>query len=330
MYYTNFYLNLGLEKIILFLIAKLNNNHTSTLYLKDLYKLKSTINQSHTYLYLNNRNFYAQTPFLEKLIDDVFKKNTNFYWKNNQIRKKRFFKNLVKKTNFLKYKHHHRIIKQSQSSRYYNIKNQTVLRKIRNQIFFKKYKKLRCNIYYKNICINSIFNLLNITNPAPSLSFFHLDENINNLKSKNNQPFIIQNTGLVLMSKINLTGNLLNNNKFKFKFKKKYFSFLAPNQLKKSILLIKSRIVISRFFYQNKKKFNIFKFNRFSHKNFLLKFTDFFKKNSLIGVTTPYFKPAHNNILDSTVFKQKGLDESFKIKEVFIPRIRFKPGYQRL
>ena len=64
---------------------------------------------------------------------------------------------------------------------------------------------------------------------------------------------------------------------FKFRFKKLFFSFLYPNQLKKSLMNMKKKIIISRFFF--KKKYKSPKMLRFSLKFFKKKFTNHYNFN---------------------------------------------------
>jgi hypothetical protein len=47
--------------------------------------------------------------------------------------------------------------------------------------------------------------------------------------------------------------------------------------------------------------------------------------NSKIG-----YGNSHGNIADEEYFYNKGLSISFKRMEVHIPRVRFRPGYQRI
>jgi hypothetical protein len=42
------------------------------------------------------------------------------------------------------------------------------------------------------------------------------------------------------------------------------------------------------------------------------------------------YTPVRDEILYDKDFKYRGVDMSFKLSEVKIPRIRFKPGYQRM
>ena len=155
------------------------------------------------------------------------------------------------------------------------------------------------------------------------------------LESRVNQLFIFQNIGLFIYNQNNFTvNNLL---PYKSAIKKKMFSFLYPNQIKKNILMKKRRILISRFFIKFRK------INRFS----LFQFKSYFKNNHLINFYNNLFNPltsgkhdgGNKNILYTNTredilykdnFDSRGVDLSFRVKEVHVSRVKFKPGYQRL
>jgi len=205
-----------------------------------------------------------------------------------------------------------------------SFKTQTGLR------FFKKrnfINKLNLN-YFSN-------NLFNLINTNKGSSFIPKDNSIK-LKTRTQLGFIMGSAGLFILNKLNLNNNLLSSKKFKYKYKKEYYSFLYPNQLKKNVMFRKKKIVISRFFTKNvfSKSDNF----RFSLKQFSLKYKSFFVNNlstnnyaiNKYGIGGLGYSSHKSNILYRDDFYNMGNDESFSVDEVFISRVRFKPGYQRM
>ena len=140
--------------------------------------------------------------------------------------------------------------------------------------------------------------------------------------------------------------------KFKYRFKKTYFSFLAPNQAKKSIMLQKKRIIISRLalnikrFSKPKSRFTYLYFNN-AYKSFTklknklaalensthVTAADLFHEfsyQSKTGYTLPLTYRTRDDIIDSAGFHNKGTNQTFRYGEVRVPRVKFKPGYQRI
>jgi hypothetical protein len=152
------------------------------------------------------------------------------------------------------------------------------------------------------------------------------------LRSRVNKVFLFRNVGLFMVSRFNFFKSQGLSKKFKFRFKKKYFSFLAPNQLKRSILIRKRAIVISRFFTQNKFKLKLRMNPRALTKNILGSFRLFFRNyaSSPDLNAKMFYTNLHRRITYCAPFYLGGSDESARYNEVFIPRVRFKPGYQRI
>lgn len=97
----------------------------------------------------------------------------------------------------------------------------------------------------------------------------------------------------------------------------------------------KKRIIISRFFL--KRKLKTFNSLKFSFKTLKKKFKNFYNlrffNNQGVGDTKSsihLFKNSTYDILYRNDYLSKGIDFSSKVQEVFIRRIRFKPGYQRI
>ena len=145
---------------------------------------------------------------------------------------------------------------------------------------------------------------------------------------KLNKPLIITILGGFVTSKFKLNAIIRRNLPYKFFFKKQFFSFLAPNQIKKSILARKKRIVVSRFFKTPEAIMQKYNYFNYHNKNLLLSFTSYYNLHNNLGAGSYAYYSDNITMYDS--FSNRGVDDSFKYNEVFIKRIRFKPGYQRL
>lgn len=150
--------------------------------------------------------------------------------------------------------------------------------------------------------------------------------------------------------------NLMNcRTQFKFAFKKSMFSFLGLNQAKKSIMVRKRRIYLFRLI-QNFRP--VLRRMRLNEKvvpyatNFYTNFRKMFRQATLASLSqkknhwetntlfsslhashntlTPNYAQPYGMVTSPILFNNRGPDVSGSIEEVRIPRIRFKPGYQRL
>ena len=162
------------------------------------------------------------------------------------------------------------------------------------------------------------------------------------------QNFIFKNIGIFIVN--NLTNTLyVKSDLIKFKVKKKLFSFIFPNEVKNNFLKFKKTITFYNIVYKAnymyaKNTNSPYEINNLSDLNirffknleivsllFKNKMGNFFSKQS-----TPAYSTAINylnnsktlNVLES--FGKNNSDNSFRTTEVRIPRIRFRPGYQRL
>jgi hypothetical protein len=100
-------------------------------------------------------------------------------------------------------------------------------------------------------------------------------------------------------------------NSEKFLIRKRLFSFLKPNEAKKSIMNRRRKIQVSRL-YTKLRKSNIISSNLSSLK----------PKTALLN--KKMYMPQHGTHLNTFSTKAK---HSY---ELFLPRVKFKPGYQRL
>lgn len=205
----------------------------------------------------------------------------------------------------------------------YGINNPIQIKRVRNFKFIRKY-------------------LVNLPKLVSILTNYQFKSKYSFRKRKvtftgTKKPFIFMNTGFILTQK---TNNTLKFFAYKSRFKKILYSFIQPNQYKKSIFMSKKKIIISRFVYKKKLR-SIRQFN-FSFKLFKKKIKFFFlsKKynmsnlNNYFNGSRPHdmytYSRTQQNIIYKNELYSKGLDNSDKLKEVFIPRVRFKPGYQRI
>jgi hypothetical protein len=146
--------------------------------------------------------------------------------------------------------------------------------------------------------------------------------------------FILSNSGVSILSfvKRNNTYSLY----LKSQFKKKLYSFIYPGQIKKNILLRRKRQVLSRLLSKNQKlvssvdKFSYSAFYKlFSISQYNIKSNFFYLKQTQTHLNyTNNLKSVYYNYEYST----KGYDmgDLYTNLEVKLPRVRFKPGYQRI
>ena len=164
---------------------------------------------------------------------------------------------------------------------------------------------------------------------------------INNLEpsllinSKSFKSFILRNSGLFILSKLSVQ------NKFPYKlksqFKKKLFSFVYPGQSKKNVLLRRKKQVLTRILSNS---FRMIKsLDRFSYQLYYQLFnveSYNISKRELHSRPGPHSSSTFDlnlrNIYYSFDYQTKGKDvnDLYIHSEVRIPRVRFKPGYQRI
>ena len=122
-------------------------------------------------------------------------------------------------------------------------------------------------------------------------------------------------------------------------FKKKIYSFLFPNEVRRSIMNRRKAFKSYRFIqkitanFRKKKPYYSLVFFKNTHKIF---FRLEALSKSLCPKTNLFeYKPMANSMTREEVlyedgFYNKGHIENLRSKEIFIKRIRFKPGYQRI
>ena len=137
--------------------------------------------------------------------------------------------------------------------------------------------------------------------------------------SQHNSSLIVHHNGMILPYK------------FKFKFatqrsfilNKDFYSFLKPNELKKSILDSRKKFIFTKVIKLLKLNRHVFKRLLLSNRNIIALFTN--------STTTPVYSTylyATDKIRLQNV-KLRTQKESH-INDLRIPRVKFKPGYQRL
>ena len=152
------------------------------------------------------------------------------------------------------------------------------------------------------------------------------------IKLKNNyNGLIFRNSPLYINYKFSMSAEKLIN--FKTLVKKTIFSFLKPNQIRRSLMLRRQKITYFRFFNRFNKK-------DMSSKFLLSNYSLMYKNKTVIipygGYTSlpksifySYNKPFYSSFTNNLFLQKFPNYEEFK-GEVRVPRVRFKPGYQRL
>jgi hypothetical protein len=147
--------------------------------------------------------------------------------------------------------------------------------------------------------------------------------------------FILRNSGLYIISKLSWHNEFPV--KLKSQFKKKLFSFIYPGQSKKNVLLRRKKQVLTRLLSNSFRLIN--SVDRFSYQLYY----QLFKVNQYTNEKHKVFNNNKNpntlsysmnlrNIYYNFDYQTKGIDVSdlYIHSEVRIPRVRFKPGYQRI
>ena len=156
------------------------------------------------------------------------------------------------------------------------------------------------------------------------------------LNSRTSKSFSFRNIGVFLWSQ--KKHFFKKNTILRFMFKKKIYSFLFPNEVRKSIMNRRKAFKSYRFVYKTsnfkkKKPYYSLAFFKNNYKDFF-RLESSFKSLSSTGLLSSY-QPLSNHmtreeILYEDDFANKGHIENLRSKEIFIRRIRFKPGYQRI
>ena len=167
------------------------------------------------------------------------------------------------------------------------------------------------------------------------------------VQTRTRKNFTFKSTGMFLNA---LTySNQKNPFTYKFLFKKKLFSFLYPNEVRNSLMNRKKRITFYKLVYKlkhrakNKPRYSLASFNKLLLNQYKASLTAkvsntiteslFLKKTPITTYNNLKYQnylTSRDEILYPTNFTYRGQDTSFRWSEVKIPRVRFKPGYQRM
>ena len=156
------------------------------------------------------------------------------------------------------------------------------------------------------------------------------------LNSRTSKPLSFRNIGVFLWSQ--KKHFFKKNTILKFMFKKKIYSFLFPNEVRKSIMNRRKAFKSYRFIYKTsnfkkKKPYYSLAFFKNNHKNFF-RLESMFQSLSSTKLLSNYKSLSNHmtreEILYEDDFANKGHIENLRSREIFIRRIRFKPGYQRI
>ena len=138
--------------------------------------------------------------------------------------------------------------------------------------------------------------------------------------SKHESSFILFHNGIIFPYRFRFKFNV----KQSYRVKKIFYSFLRPNELKKSILDSRKKLIYNKTVTLLKSSKSIFKKLVFTHKNVL---------SLLRNSVTDRVTHATLNSIDTI----SSYPKSFLLNtgntlsnELRVPRVRFKPGYQRL
>jgi len=185
------------------------------------------------------------------------------------------------------------------------------------------------------------------TSPASRQSITYKEGLVPTVQTRTRKNFTFKSTGMFLNT---LTySNQKNPFTYKFLFKKKLFSFLYPNEVRNSLMNRKKRITFYKLVYKlkhrtkNKPRYSLASFNKLLLNQYKVSLTGktnntiteslFFKKTPTVTYSNLNYQnylTSRDEILYPTNFAYRGQDTSFRWSEVKIPRVRFKPGYQRM
>lgn len=198
------------------------------------------------------------------------------------------------------------------------------------------------NVYFSSKNSSITFNSENLFN-IDHYSAVYIDtveETVYNIISKSNSSFIIQHLGLFLHFKLFWFKPKFEG--FKFRFKKKIFSFYKTNEIKKTLMENRKSLFIFKYIDDRDIALNKRGELGYSNPNCTLNLDFFLKKKlelrsfaSLKFKRTSYISNLFGYDRSTTELeypdsiKNPNLDPKYQT-DFRIPRIRFNPGYQRL
>jgi len=213
---------------------------------------------------------------------------------------------------------------------HYFRKTPTMKPKLLNLIIQRSFKRVRLETSLSSV--NGKFSKI-----QPNLRKLYTSFENESLifKAQAFKSFILRNSGLYIISKLSWHNEFPV--KLKSQFKKKLFSFIYPGQSKKNVLLRRKKQVLTRLLSNSFRLIN--SVDRFSYQLYY----QLFKVNQYTNEKHKVFNNNKNpntlsysmnlrNIYYNFDYQTKGVDVSdlYIHSEVRIPRVRFKPGYQRI
>lgn len=316
------------------MLKKNQTNCKDTVYKPLIVSAYKSINPSFTYsqksLQITLKAYPKQTPL-----------STNFLHKSSKVTIKRKRKYLIK---LLTLKHtgfnppiSTKLL--ASTRKYYNSR---LLRWYRKQFWVKNFVVKDSNTYIDSWQPKPMYRF---RFTSPKLVTYSKQQLITTELLSYNSPlqiltrsiksFIWRNSGINIISKV-LRKNVYPH-KLKSQFKKKLFSFIYPGQSKKNVLIRRKKQVLTRLLSKSTKlvasldKFSYRLFYQlFTVDQFILKKKHMFQKES--NQQTLTYSDNLRNVYYPFDYNTKGIDVSdlYIHSEVRIPRIRFKPGYQRI
>ena len=194
--------------------------------------------------------------------------------------------------------------------------------------------RVECNFSLRpqkgvHVKMNSKFLPLQVTQPTELYTYPEYS-----VQARFFKKFILTNVGLFIVYQ----NNLLLKQGFsenRSQFKKKLFSFVYPENEKKSIFLRKKKLTLKSILRNLSKNVSLTK--NFSYKNLKQSYANskyLFRQNQFTGEypASTNYGSSYTDILDAPHHRTKGSDNRylFTLREVKLARVRFKPGYQKL
>lgn len=257
--------------------------------------------------------------------------STKTFLNRNETLTYNFTKMYTKKLSFFKKKPTKKQLNLNLLTPTKSLQNQVVDKKSFTRIYKTVFKKQKHKQLLKVILRKTLVSLnIRPSNPGLKVKLF----------TRSHQSFILKSF-LVFFSKL-LIKNTYQTQLPRFKFKKRIFSFFKPNEVRQTLLNQKKNFFLYKTIFKQKKIFtksSIFRpaklkqLYRTSFNNSLLR-NVYTPQTFLNEHSTSYniynLKTPLKELINTGTFGLRGSTYLFKRSEVRIPRVRFKPGYQRI
>lgn len=205
-------------------------------------------------------------------------------------------------------------------------------------------KRQRYNVSFNNFRVASLSHSFKLTNYCPTALNVSTnwvaknDESVHpTLSTRSSQHFTLRSPIMFLTQFF--IKNTLQNLIPKFIFKKKIFSFLKPNEVRQALMNRKKQLFTYKLVFNQKAL--IYKSLNFSPLKLKQLYTTLVTTN--LKNSQPLFSNSSqsmnrtfslqhqlSDVLNADTFDLRGTSQLFQRLEVKIPRVRFKPGYQRM